>query len=61
LKKIRELRRGRYYLKAGIGIGAFLDDSFAVNVHGTVPAAWVKAAMLVLNLVVWLDAVVRLG
>ncbi len=37
------------------------DDSIGVNVHGTIPAPWIKAAMLVLNLVVWLDAAARLG
>lgn len=36
------------------------DDSGVVNVHGTIPAVWVKVAMLLLNLVVWLNAVVRL-
>jgi hypothetical protein len=49
------------YLKAGMSTGKFPDDSSAVNVHGTVPHAWVKLAMLGLNLVVWLDAVARLG
>jgi hypothetical protein len=39
----------------------FPDDSSAVNVHGTIPHGWVKVAMLGLNLVVWVDAVARLG
>ena len=40
---------------------AFADDPTGVNVHGMLPAPWLKAAMLVLNLVVWLDAAARLG
>lgn len=43
-----------------MGTEKFPDDSSAVNVHGTIPHAWVKLAMLGLNLVVWLDAVARL-
>ena len=39
----------------------FPDDLSAVNVHGTIPHAWVKLAMLGLNFVVWFDAVARLG
>ncbi|HEU5253003.1 MAG TPA: hypothetical protein VFU16_06735 [Solirubrobacterales bacterium] len=37
------------------------DDSTAVNVHGTIPAVWVKAAMLLLNLIVWVDAAAQLA
>jgi hypothetical protein len=32
-----------------------------VNVHGTMPTLWVKVAMLLLNLIVWVDAAVRLA
>jgi hypothetical protein len=32
-----------------------------VNLHGTIPAAWVKLGMLFLNLVVWVEAGVRLA
>jgi hypothetical protein len=32
-----------------------------VNVHGTMPTRWVKLTMLFLNLVVWVDAAVRLA
>lgn len=41
-------------------IHGFGDDSATVNVHGTMPTAGVKLAMLLLNLVVWVDAAVKL-
>jgi hypothetical protein len=31
-------------------------DSSGVNVHGALTVAWVKLAMLLLNLAVWIDA-----
>lgn len=49
------------YRKAGIRAQPSSDDSSRVNVHGTVPAAWVKLAMLALNLAVWLDAAAQLA
>jgi len=48
------------YRKAGISAQALFDDSSRVNVHGILPAAWVKAAMLALNLAVWIDAAAQL-
>jgi len=44
-----------------MGTWNFPDDSTGVNVHGMIPANWVKVAMLGLNLVVWLDAAAKLG
>jgi len=44
-----------------MGTARFVDDSTAVNVHGAIPHGWVKLAMLGLNLVVWMDALVRLA
>jgi hypothetical protein len=44
-----------------MGDQPFFDDSSSVNVHGTFPAAWVKLAMLVLNLAVWIDAAAQLA
>jgi hypothetical protein len=38
-----------------------LVDSRRVNVHGTIPVRWVTAAMLFLNLGVWLDAAAQLA
>jgi hypothetical protein len=32
-----------------------------VNVHWAFPAAWLKAAILLANLAVWLEAAVRLA
>ena len=32
-----------------------------MNVHGAFSTAWVKLAMLVLNLAVWIDAAVQLA
>jgi len=61
LKKVRELAGYTTYLKAGMSAGNFADDSTGVNVHGMIPANWVKVAMLGLNLVVWLDAAAKLG
>ena len=40
---------------------ATCTDSSRVNVHGAFPTAWVKLAMLALNLVVWLDAAVQVA
>ena len=49
------------YRKAGICAQASYDDSSRVNVRGLLPAAWVKVAMLALNLAVWLDAAAQLA
>jgi hypothetical protein len=38
-----------------------IDDSSEVNVHGVVPIAWIKLAMLLLNLLVWIDAAAQLA
>lgn len=51
----------RNYRKAGIGAQPSFDDSSRVNVHGSFSAAWVKAAMLALNLAVWLDAAAQVA
>jgi hypothetical protein len=32
-----------------------------VNVHGAFPAAWLKVAILLANLAVWLEAAVRVA
>jgi hypothetical protein len=48
------------YLKAGIRTEKVSDDSSGVNVHGTLPTRWVQMGMLLLNLVVWLEATLRL-
>jgi len=37
------------------------DDSSGVNVHGAVPVAWIKVAMLLLNLAVWIDAAAQVA
>ncbi len=44
-----------------MGAAKFADDSSGVNVHGMIPPAWLKVAMLGLNLVVWVDAAAKLG
>lgn len=49
------------YRKAGMGTQATSDDSIGVNVHGAFPTAWIKLAMLVLNLAVWIDAAAQLA
>lgn len=51
----------RNYRKAGMGAQALFDDSSGVNVHGALPVAWVKLAMLLLNLVVWIDAAAQVA
>jgi hypothetical protein len=48
------------YLKAGMSTGKPPDDSTAMNVHGTLPRSWITVAMLLLNLVVWLNAAISL-
>jgi hypothetical protein len=52
--------RGLHYRESGMRAAKDVDDSSVVNVHGAIPTAWLKVAMLSLNLVVWLDAAVRL-
>lgn len=37
------------------------DDSGGVDIHRAMQTLWVKLAMLLLNLVVWLDAAVQLA
>lgn len=49
------------YRKAGMGAQSFFVDSSGVNVHGALPTAWVKLAMLLLNLVVWIDAAAQIA
>lgn len=49
------------YRKAGMGAQAFFADSSGVNVHGALPTAWVKLAMLLLNLLVWIDAAAQVA
>lgn len=44
-----------------MGTWKFTDDSGPVNVHSTMPTLWVKVAMLLLNLVVWMNAAARLA
>ena len=51
----------RNYRKAGIGAQALYDDSSRVNMHGILSAAWIKLAMLALNLAVWLDAAAQIA
>ncbi len=51
----------RTYRKAGICTQGCFDDPRGVNVHGFLPTAWVKLAMLVLNLAVWIDAAAQLA
>jgi len=51
----------RIYLKAGMGIANFPDDSSGVNVHAWMPTVWVEVGMLLLNLAVWLEAAARLA
>jgi hypothetical protein len=51
----------RNYRKAGIRAQASIDDSSGVNVHGALPIAWVKLAMLLLNLAVWIDAAAQVA
>jgi len=51
----------RNYRKAGMSAQACFDDSSRVNVHGIFSSAWLKAAMLALNLAVWLDAAAQLA
>jgi hypothetical protein len=37
------------------------DDSARVDVPRTVPAAWLKVAILLANLAVWLEAAIRVA
>lgn len=55
------MQKSPTYRKAGIRAQGIFDDSSGVNVHGILPTAWVKLAMLVLNLAVWIDAAAQLG
>lgn len=54
-------RTPRNYLKAGMGVANFPDDSGEVNVHAWMPTVWVEMGMLLLNLAVWLEAASRLA
>jgi hypothetical protein len=36
------------------------DDPAGVSVHGAFPTAWLKVAILLANLLVWVDAAMRL-
>jgi hypothetical protein len=49
------------YLKPRIRRLSALADSSGVNVHGPLPTAWVKLAMLLLNLLVWIDAAAQVA
>lgn len=49
------------YRKAGMAAQASFVDSSGVNVHGALPTAWVKLAMLLLNLLVWIDAAAQVA
>jgi hypothetical protein len=49
------------YRESGMPYSVSTDDSAEVNVHGTMPALWVKAVMVSLNLLVWVDAAARLA
>jgi len=44
-----------------MGAQAFFADSSGVNVHGALTTAWVKLAMLLLNLLVWIDAAAQVA
>lgn len=44
-----------------MGAQASFADSSGVNVHGALPTAWVKLAMLLLNLLVWIDAAAQVA
>jgi hypothetical protein len=44
-----------------MGAQGFFADSSGVNVHGALPTAWVKLAMLLLNLLVWIDAAAQVA
>jgi hypothetical protein len=44
-----------------MGSGELSADPACVNGHATLPTRWVQLLMLSLNLVVWLDAVARMG
>lgn len=59
--KETSFKNRRNYRKAGIGAQARFDDSSRVNVHGILSAAWIKLAMLLLNLAVWLDAAAQVA
>jgi hypothetical protein len=37
------------------------DDFAPVNANGAVPIAWLKAAILLANLGVWLEAAIRVA
>jgi hypothetical protein len=38
-----------------------LDDPAGVNAHGALPAVWLKAAILLANLAVWLETALRVA
>ena len=59
--KETSFKNPRNYRKAGIRAQGAFDDSSEVNVHGAFPTAWVKLAMLALNLVVWIDAAAQVA
>jgi hypothetical protein len=53
---------GRFdYRESGMRISGVRADLVGVNVHGPIPTVWVKAVMLSLNLLVWFDALLRIG
>jgi len=37
------------------------DDPVGVRVHGAFPLAWLKVVFLLANLIVWVDAALRLA
>lgn len=48
-----------YYFKAGMRYSGNPDDPAAVSAHRPFHSGWLKAAILLANLVVWLEAAIR--
>jgi len=51
----------RHYSKAGMRYSTSPDDPALVDEHGAVPITWLKVAILLANLGVWLEAAVRVA
>lgn len=61
MRRLTGVGESPIYRKAGMGAQASFADSSGVNVHGALPTAWVKLAMLLLNLLVWIDAAAQVA
>jgi hypothetical protein len=48
-----------HYSKTGMRYSGRPDDPAPVDDHGAIPVTWLKVAILVANLGVWLEAAIR--